>query len=95
MVALLHYIHNYDQHFDKVHYSPLRLNIKRDEISLKTRDREAMERAEREKIPGDGVTRPHSSGLIVRTPSALNKDGEEDWLSDKWMYKSPRLLCCY
>lgn len=33
------------------------------------------EKAEGGKIPGDGVRRLYSSGLIVRTPSALNKDG--------------------
>lgn len=32
------------------------------------------EKAEAGKIPGDGTRRLYSSGLIARTPSALNKD---------------------
>lgn len=36
---------------------------------------ESREKAEGGKIPGDGMRRLYSSGLIVRTPSALNKDG--------------------
>lgn len=41
------------------------------EISVADAERAAEERAEE----GDGSRRLYSSGLIVRTPSALNKDG--------------------
>lgn len=47
------------------------------------------------RFQGTSLRRLYSSGLIVLTPLALNKDDKNDWLSDKWIHKSPGLLASY